>query len=107
MTLVFSLLAVLVGGALFFHLEHTENTSFVTVMAGMVEVAHDHDDCASSNTSDPCAKGHCHLGHCASLVFSISTVPNFVLEQRLLFFSRVQKSQDRYLEGPFQPPRAA
>lgn len=106
--LIFSLLTVMVGGFLSFHLDHSlsEGQKYTTgqlncEIHGSNGVNQDQDD------ADPCMQGFCHLGHCATLVISVRVFQTVTIDFEIPFYSKVQRAHERILDGPFQPPRFA
>jgi hypothetical protein len=100
-----SLASVLVGGALSFHAEVPFKSSQVSAQQCEIQNTSSHD--SHEHDLDPCSQGHCHLGHCG--VVLMPSAPGLVVEARfpLLYNSKRFILISRFLDGPFQPPRAS
>lgn len=65
------------------------------------------DSQTSKDTSDPCTMGFCHLGHCSNVLAPTISYVNLSLDFTQDFNSIYQSLLDRFLDGPFQPPKIA
>lgn len=101
--LVFCLLTVLVGSSILFHTEHLRNSDQNSASSAQIE--NDSTPCSSADSTDPCANGFCHLGHCAKLVLPVTVLFFFEVKLHDPIDSEILLPLERVPEGPFQPPR--
>lgn len=61
----------------------------------------------NAKTTDSCSGGFCHLGHCSSVVVPYVSHFYVKIESSICFVILTIKPADRFLEGPFHPPKFA
>lgn len=98
---------MLVGSYFSFHVDNITTGTHLT----RCDIAEFHVDLNQSgddhgDQDDPCAAGFCHLGHCGSVVAPSWLIFTFDREQHIVYIRFEQSMVSRFLESPFQPPKA-